>query len=240
MVQMNGTYYVGATNDSSTPNEGFDAIDAVCGVILFLSWIGVFLRYGILLPSFVFALLFALLVVSGALDRRSNRAPSILALAAVALWIVSVWFMPYGVGPEVSSLGAGGLVPVFANFFGVGALPVFLDGLVGAAIMFVLGALAVIVIGLLTGSELLSPATFITSMALGLFMGSTGALVVVALMLAVLLVLFLLKKIILSHRADGMLVPQLYTSGFGSGRKEEPLPVGLALAAAAMILIIFL
>ena len=54
MVQMNGTYYVGATNDSSTPNEGFDAIDAVCGVVLFLSWIGVFLRYGILLPSFVF------------------------------------------------------------------------------------------------------------------------------------------------------------------------------------------
>ena len=240
MVQMNGTYYVGATNDSSTPNEGFDAIDAVCGIVLFLSWIGVFLRYGILLPSFVFALLFALLVVSGALDRRSNRAPSILALAAVALWIVSVWFMPYGVGPEVSSLGAGGLVPVFANFFGVGALPVFLDGLVGAAIMFVLGALAVIVIGLLTGSELLSPATFITSMALGLFMGSTGALVIVALMLVVLLVLFLLRKIVLSHRADGMLVPQLYTSGFGSGRKEEPLPVGLALAAAAMILIIFL
>ncbi len=240
MVQMNGTYYVGATNDSSTPNEGFDAIDAVCGVVLFLSWIGVFLRYGILLPSFVFALLFALLVVSGALDRRSNRAPSILALAVVALWLISVWFMPYGIGPEVSSLGAGGLVPVFANFFGVGALPVFLDGLVGAAIMFVLGALAVIVIGLLTGSELLSPATFITSMALGLFMGSTGALVIVALMLAVLLVLFLLRKIVLSHRADGMLVPQLYTSGFGSGRKEEPLPVGLALAAAAMILIIFL
>ena len=240
MVQMNGTYYVGATNDSSTPNEGFDAIDAVCGVVLFLSWIGVFLRYGILLPSFVFALLFALLVVSGALDRRSNRAPSILALAVVALWLISVWFMPYGIGPEVSSLGAGGLVPVFANFFGVGALPVFLDGLVGAAIMFVLGALAVIVIGLLTGSELLSPATFITSMALGLFMGSTGALVIVALMLAVLLVLFLLRKIVLSHRADGMLVPQLYTSGFGSGRKEEPLPVGLALAAAAMILVIFL
>lgn len=240
MVQMNGTYYVGATNDSSTPNEGFDAIDAICGVVLFLSWIGVFLRYGILLPSFVFALLFALLVVSGALDRRSNRAPSILALAVVALWLITVWFMPYGIGPEVSSLGAGGLVPVFANFFGVGALPVFLDGLVGAAIMFVLGALAVIVIGLLTGSELLSPATFITSMALGLFMGSTGALVIVALMLAVLLVLFLLRKIILSHRADGMLVPQLYTSGFGSGRKEEPLPVGLALAAAAMILIIFL
>ena len=240
MVQMNGTYYVGATNDSSTPNEGFDAIDAVCGVVLFLSWIGVFLRYGILLPSFVFALLFALLVVSGALDRRSNRAPSILALAVVALWLITVWFMPYGIGPEVSSLGAGGLVPVFANFFGVGALPVFLDGLVGAAIMFVLGALAVIVIGLLTGSELLSPATFITSMALGLFMGSTGALVIVALMLAVLLVLFLLRKIVLSHRADGMLVPQLYTSGFGSGRKEEPLPVGLALAAAAMILIIFL
>ena len=240
MVQMNGTYYVGATNDSSTPNEGFDAIDAVCGIVLFLSWIGVFLRYGILLPSFVFALLFALLVVSCALDRRSNRAQSILALAAVALWIVSVWFMPYGVGPEVSSLGAGGLVPVFANFFGVGALPVFLDGLVGAAIMFVLGTLAVIVIGLLTGSELLSPATFITSMALGLFMGSTGALVIVALMLVVLLVLFLLRKIVLSHRADGMLVPQLYTSGFGSGRKEEPLPVGLALAAAAMILIIFL
>ena len=240
MVQMNGTYYVGATNDSSTPNEGFDAIDAVCGVVLFLSWIGVFLRYGILLPSFVFALLFALLVVSGALDRRSNRAPSILALAVVALWLISVWFMPYGIGPEVSSLGAGGLVPVFVNFFGVGALPVFLDGLVGAAIMFVLGALAVIVIGLLTGSELLSPATFITSMALGLFMGSTGALVIVALMLAVLLVLFLLRKIVLSHRADGMLVPQLYTSGFGSGRKEEPLPVGLALAAAAMILIIFL
>ena len=240
MVQMNGTYYVGATNDSSTPNEGFDAIDAVCGVVLFLSWIGVFLRYGILLPSFVFALLFALLVVSGALDRRSNRAPSILALAVVALWLISVWFMPYGIGPEVSSLGAGGLVPVFANFFGVGALPVFLDGLVGAAIMFVLGALAVIVIGLLTGSELLSPATFITSMALGLFMGSTGALVIVALMLVVLLVLFLLRKIVLSHRADGMLVPQLYTSGFGSGRKEEPLPVGLALAAAAMILIIFL
>lgn len=240
MVQMNGTYYVGATNDSSTPNEGFDAIDAVCGVVLFLSWIGVFLRYGILLPSFVFALLFALLVVSGALDRRSNRAPSILALAVVALWLIAVWFMPYGIGPEVSSLGAGGLVPVFANFFGVGALPVFLDGLVGAAIMFVLGALAVIVIGLLTGSELLSPATFITSMALGLFMGSTGALVIVALMLAVLLVLFLLRKIVLSHRADGMLVPQLYTSGFGSGRKEEPLPVGLALAAAAMILIIFL
>ena len=240
MVQMNGTYYVGATNDSSTPNEGFDAIDAVCGVVLFLSWIGVFLRYGILLPSFVFALLFALLVVSGALDRRSNRAPSILALAAVALWIVSVWFMPYGVGPEVSSLGAGGLVPVFANFFGVGALPVFLDGLVGAAIMFVLGALAVIVIGLLTGAELLSPATFITSMALGLFTGSTGAWAIVVLMLAVLLVLFLLRKIVLSHRADGMLVPQLYTSGFGSGRKEEPLPVGLALAAAAMILIVFL
>ena len=240
MVQMNGTYYVGATNDSSTPNEGFDAIDAVCGVVLFLSWIGVFLRYGILLPSFVFALLFALLVVSGALDRRSNRAPSILALAVVALWLISVWFMPYGIGPEVSSLGAGGLVPVFVNFFGVGALPVFLDGLVGAAIMFVLGALAVIVIGLLTGSELLSPATFITSMALGLFMGSTGALVIVALMLAVLLVLFLLRKIVLSHRADGMLVPQLYTSGFGSGRKEEPLPVGLALAAAAMILLIFL
>ena len=188
----------------------------------------------------MFALLFALLVVSGALDRRSNRAPSILALAAVALWIVSVWFMPYGVGPEVSSLGAGGLVPVFANFFGVGALPVFLDGLVGAAIMFVLGALAVIVIGLLTGAELLSPATFITSMALGLFTGSTGALAIVILMLAVLLVLFLLRKIVLSHRADGMLVPQLYTSGFGSGRKEEPLPVGLALAAAAMILIIFL
>ena len=240
MIQMNGTYYVGATNDSSTPNEGFDAIDAVCGVVLFLSWIGVFLRYGILLPSFVFALLFALLVVSGALDRRSNRAPSILALAAVALWIVSVWFMPYGVGPEVSSLGAGGLVPVFANFFGVGALPVFLDGLVGAAIMFVLGALAVIVIGLLTGAELLSPATFITPMALGLFTGSTGALAIVILMLAVLLVLFLLRKIVLSHRADGMLVPQLYTSGFGSGRKEEPLPVGLALAAAAMILIVFL
>ncbi len=240
MVQMNGTYYVGATNDSSTPNEGFDAIDAVCGVVLLLSWIGVFLRYGILLPSFVFALLFALLVVSGALDRRSNRAPSILALAVVALWLISVWFMPYGIGPEVSSLGAGGLVPVFVNFFGVGALPVFLDGLVGAAIMFVLGALAVIVIGLLTGSELLSPATFITSMALGLFMGSTGALVIVALMLAVLLVLFLLRKIVLSHRADGMLVPQLYTSGFGSGRKEEPLPVGLALAAAAMILLIFL
>ena len=137
-------------------------------------------------------------------------------------------------------MGAGGLVPVFANFFGVGALPVFLDGLVGAAIMFVLGALAVIVIGLLTGAELLSPATFITSMALGLFTGSTGALAIVVLMLAVLLVLFLLRKIVLSHRADGMLVPQLYTSGFGSGRKEEPLPVGLALAAAAMILIVFL
>ena len=88
MVQMNGTYYVGATNDSSTPNEGFDAIDAVCGVVLFLSWIGVFLRYGILLPSFVFALLFALLVVSGALDRRSNRAPSILALAAAAMILI--------------------------------------------------------------------------------------------------------------------------------------------------------
>ena len=239
MVQLNGTYYVGASNDSSSSDDGFDAIDAVCVIVLFLSWVGVFSRYGVIFPSFVFAILFTLLVASGTLDRRATRAPSVLSIAMVVLWFVTLWFMPYGIGPGVSSLGAGGLVPFFARFFNAGPLPVLFDGLIGAAIMFVIGVLAVIVIGLLTGKELLSPTTFITSMARGLFLGTTGSLVEIVLMLVMLLVFFLIRRIVASRLSDGMLVPQLYTSGFGSGKKQEPLPVGLALAAAAMIVIIF-
>lgn len=230
---------MGASSDSSSADEGIGALDIACGVLLFASWVGVFVRYGFMLPSFVFVLFFALLVISGALDRRVDRAPSFLSAAMIVLWLITVWFMPYGVGPGVTSLGAGGLVPFFAGIFGVGHVAVFLDGLLGALLMFVFGVIAVIVIGLLTGEELLSPATFLTSTAIGCFLGIMGTLVVVALMLAVLVVFFLGRKIVSSRRSDGMLVPQLYTSGFGSGKKQKPLPVGLALAFAAMIVILF-
>lgn len=213
--------------------------DIACAVALFASWVGVFMRYGLGLQSFVFAALLALLVISGILDRK-GRAPGILSIAMAVLWIATLWFMPYGLGPSVSALGAGGLVPVFAGIFGLGALPVLLDGVLGAALMFVLCVLAVIVIGIMTGSELLKPSTFLTGMALGCFFGTTGSLVLVLIALAILAVFYLIRRIVSSRGSDGMLAPQLYTSGFGSGRKQRVLPVGLALAAAAMVMLIFL
>lgn len=231
---------MGASGDSSSSQEGISAVDIVCAVLLFAGWVALFLRYGFMPLSVVLALFFALLVVTGLLDRRANRAPSFLSAGMIALWFITLWFMPYGVGPGVTSLGAGGLVAFFTQFFGVGHIAVLLDGLLGALLMFVFGVIAVIVLGLLTGEEPLSPATFLTAMAIGCFLGTMGSLVVVALMLAVLVVFFVGRRVVSSRMSDGMLVPQLYTSGFGSGKKAKPLPVGLALAFATMIVILFL
>lgn len=240
-MQLNGTYYVGSFNGDPTPSSSgeWDMADIASAVVLFASWVGVFMRYGLGVEAFVFAALLALLVISGILDRK-GRAPGILSIAMAVLWIATLWFMPYGLGPSASALGAGGLVPFFASIFGVGPLPVLLDGVLGAGLMFVLCVLAVIVIGIMTGSELLKPANFLTGMALGCFFGTTGSLLLVLLTLAFLAVFYLIGRIASSRSSDGMLAPQLYTSGFGSGRKQKIPPVGLALAAAVMVMLIFL
>ncbi len=242
MVQLKGTYYVGSPGNHQSPSSAgdLDMVDIVCGLALFVGWIAVFLRYGLNAQAFVFAALFVLLVVSGELDRKTGRAPFGLSLAMALLWLATLWFMPYGVGPIVSALGAGGLVPFFASVFGVGPLAVLLDGVLGAALMFVLCVFAVIIIGVLTGAELLNSSTFTTAMALGCYLGTLGSLVLVTLTLTVLLVFFVMRALVSSHASDSLLAPQLYSRGFGSGHKQKMLPVGLALAAATMIMIVFL
>lgn len=239
-MQLNGTYYVGSSgrNQPSSSFDGMDMVDIVCAIALFASWVGVFLRYGLGIQSFVYAALFALAMISGIFDRKGS-APGVLSIAMAVLWIATIWFMPYGLGPRVSAMGAGGLVPFFAGVFGVGPLPVLLDGVLGALLMFVLCILSVIVIGILTGSEMLKPSNFLTGMAMGCYFGTLGSLALVALLLVVLLVFFVIRRIVDSRQSNGMLVPQLYTSGFGSGRKRGVLPVGLGMAVAAIVFILF-
>ena len=239
-MQLRGTYYVEETNGSSASITGFDELDVIGAVSLFLAWIGVFMRYGFTLPAFVFVILFTLLVVSGAFDRRSHRISLWLSFTAVFLWLVTVCFMPYGIGPRLTSLGAGSLVPVFVHITGVGFLPVLLDGIIGAVVAFVVGVAAVFVGGLLTGSRVLSSATFITGIAVGLFLGTTGVLVAVAFMCVMLLILALVQRVVLLRKVNGMLVPPLYTSELGRGGRQGAAPIGLALALAVIVILVVL
>lgn len=239
-MQLNGTYYVGQKSNNSMPSSfgDFEMSDIACGVLLFAGWVGIFLRYGFCLQAIVYVALVTLLVVCNVLDRHLGRVYGLISLGIALLWLVSIWFLPYGTGPAHTAAGAGGLVPLLSGVFGQGSLPMALDGLLGCLEVFVLCMLLYIVAGVLTGENCFHPGVLRLVTATGLYFGTLGSLLYVAFALVAFLILSLGKRLFGGSR-DDLFSSSAYYSSSAPAPSSTP-ALTTCIMIASIVIFVFL
>ena len=242
MVKLDQTYYVGSRPKQQIPTSisDLDMGDIACVLLTFAAWVALFMRYGLGLQAAVYVILLALLMAAGICDKKASMVPMPLALAMAVLWLGSVWFMPYGLGPKFTALGAEGLTAFFAGMLGPGWLPVLIDGVLAVPVMLLVSGLIIIIFGVATGSESLNGGTIRVMLVLGLYLGVTGSLVVVALAFACALIVYIASGIVAGRASSSFSSPLLYSGNYGQQNGGgATVSAALSVAFSVMVLLIF-
>ena len=101
---------------------------ALALVLFAASSAAVLLRGGVDVQSITWCGVLALLTVAGLSDMRSRTVPTWVIAVMIALWAVTVWFIPCGTEP-------GAVGRAFARFVGSDTTAVVLDGFVAGIVV---------------------------------------------------------------------------------------------------------
>ena len=242
-MELNGTYYAGGHNKQpgSFALDDIDLVDIACVVLLFASWIGLFLRYGFGAQSIAYVVAMTLLVAAGIFERKAARVTLVIPALLVVVWVPGMLLMPYGTGPLFTAAGAGGTVPFFSALLGVGVLPVVIDSVLGVLVMLLCSIAMYVLMGLLTGKSLFNPGVPVLCLAVSLYMGSLGSLVFVGITLLATLVIALLRNVLPMGASSGFGAPMFYSNPYlGGGDSADITFLSLGIALASAVIFLFL
>ena len=93
-------------------------------IVVVAAALSIFCRYGASVRAVSYSCVVALLAVAALVDVRTRTVPTWIVVAMLALWVVTVWFVPVGSVP-------GEIGHAFAPIVGSDATAVVLDGLMG-------------------------------------------------------------------------------------------------------------
>lgn len=184
----------------------------------------VFCRYGVSVQAASYGCVIALLAIAALVDVRTRTVPTWIAVALLALWAATVWFVPVGSVP-------GGIGHAFAAIVGSDATAVVLDGLMGGVAIGLGMLMLSVLVELRSGRVSFGGGDIKLLFVVGLFLGLPASL---TMLLAACLI-----AVVLTMVASLLLPEELARREFEQTFLHLTIPFAPAIAIATTIFLVF-